>query len=103
MRPSRRPRMEEFMRLIIASLLTLLISTSTLVAQPAPVNGPTTAPTTPYNRLYVFGDSYSDFGAGYVDCDGPTAVAYLGWNMGLSITHAKAPNAADKSLVFAVS
>ena len=27
--------------------------------------------------LYVFGDSYSDTGAGYVDGDGPTAVGYL--------------------------
>jgi hypothetical protein len=60
-------------------------------------------PSTIYNRLYVFGDSYSDIGAGYLDCDGPTAVAYLGWNMGLRITHAKAPNSGDKSLVFAVS
>jgi cholinesterase len=56
-----------------------------------------------YNRLYVFGDSYSDFGAGYVDCNGPTAVAYLAWRMGLVFTHAKAPKAADKSLDFAVS
>ncbi len=38
-----------------------------------------------------------------VDCDGPTAVAYLGWNMGLRVTHAKAANSADKILVFAVS
>ena len=57
----------------------------------------------PFGRLYVFGDSYSDFGAGYVDCDGPTSVIYLAWNMGLVITHAKAANAADKSLDFAVS
>lgn len=39
-----------------------------------------------FGRLYVFGDSYSDFGAGYVDGDGPTAVAYLAWNMGLEFT-----------------
>jgi len=61
------------------------------------------APTTPYTRMYVFGDSYSDIGAGYVDGNGPTAVAYLGWLMGLQITQAHAPNASDKSLVFAVS
>jgi hypothetical protein len=60
-------------------------------------------PTTPYTRLYVFGDSYSDIGAGYVDGNGPTAVAYLGWLMGLQITQAHAANASDKSLVFAVS
>lgn len=65
--------------------------------------GAASADAATFNRLYVFGDSYSDFGAGYVDCDGPTAVAYLGWNMGLVFTHSKAPNAADKSLDFAVS
>jgi hypothetical protein len=86
------------MRRTIAFLFAIFITVSLLHAQAT-----TAAPSTPYNRLYVFGDSYSDFGAGYVDCDGPTAVAYLGWNMGLKITHAKAPNAADKSLVFAVS
>jgi len=97
----------------------MLLVVSSAAAQPAtgqPATGPAARgggrggiampaekPTTLYNRLYVFGDSYSDIGAGYVDCDGPTAVAYLGWNMGLRITHAKAPNSGDKSLVFAVS
>ena len=28
----------------------------------------------PYDRIYVFGDSYSDTGAGYLDGNGPTAV-----------------------------
>jgi phospholipase/lecithinase/hemolysin len=45
----------------------------------------TSAPTTRYSRLFVFGDSYSDIGAGYIDGNGPTAVAYLGWLMGLQI------------------
>ncbi len=63
--------------------------------------GPAGAAT--YDRLYVFGDSYSDIGAGYVDGNGPTAVAYLAWQMGLAFTHAKAPDAAGKSLDFAVS
>ncbi len=71
------------------ALLTLVLAIS---AQAAPVG-----------RLYVFGDSYSDLGAGYVDCDGPTAVAYLAWNLGLEFTHAKAPKAANKGLDFAVS
>jgi hypothetical protein len=31
----------------------------------------------PYTTLYVFGDSYSDTGAGFPYADGPTAVAYL--------------------------
>jgi phospholipase/lecithinase/hemolysin len=65
--------------------------------------GVRSAPAAPYSRLYVFGDSYSDFGAGYVDGNGPTAVAYLAWDLGLVFTHAKAPHAADKSLDFAVS
>ena len=60
-------------------------------------------PTTRYSRLYVFGDSYSDIGAGYIDGNGPTAVAYLGWLMGLQVASSKAANAAGKSLVFAVS
>jgi phospholipase/lecithinase/hemolysin len=53
--------------------------------------------------LYVFGDSYSDIGAGYIDGNGPTAVAYLGWLMGLQVASSKATGAAGKSLVFAVS
>jgi len=57
----------------------------------------------PYGRLYVFGDSYSDFGAGYVDSNGPTAVAYLAWDLGLEFTQSRAPNSAAKSLDFAVS
>ena len=51
----------------------------------------------------MFGDSYSDIGAGYIDGNGPTAVAYLGWLMGLQVASSKAANAAGKSLVFAVS
>ena len=65
--------------------------------------GPPAAPPTQYSRMYVFGDSYSDIGAGYVDGNGPTAVAYLGWQMGLQVATSKDPNAAGKSLVFAVS
>lgn len=57
----------------------------------------------PFERLYVFGDSFSDFGAGYVDCDGPPAVAYFAWQLGLEFTHAKAQGAAGKSIDFAVS
>jgi len=53
--------------------------------------------------MYVFGDSYSDIGAGYIDGNGPTAVAYLGWLMGLPIAPSTASNMAGKSLVFAVS
>src|SRR4026207_718762 len=87
------------MRRTRAPLLLALAIVSALAAQPAP----TSAPTTRYSRLYVFGDSYSDIGARYVDGNGPTAVAYLGWLMGLQVASSKAANAAGKSLVFAVS
>jgi hypothetical protein len=87
------------MRRAVAALLLALAIVSPLVAQSAATSGPTTQ----YSRLYVFGDSYSDIGAGYIDGNGPTAVAYLGWLMGLQVASSKAVNAAGKSLVFAVS
>jgi phospholipase/lecithinase/hemolysin len=86
------------LRPIAAGLLALAI-VSPLEAQPAAAS----APATPYTRLYVFGDSYSDIGAGYIDGNGPTAVAYLGWLMGLQVVSSKAAEAGGKSLVFAVS
>jgi hypothetical protein len=95
------------MRRAIAPLLLALALAGSLLAQapaPAPPTATATAgPTTKYSRLYVFGDSYSDIGAGYIDGNGPTAVAYLGWRMGLPVASSKAANAAGKSLVFAVS
>jgi cholinesterase len=87
------------MRRAVASLLLALAIVTPLLAQSAATSGPTTR----YSRLYVFGDSYSDIGAGYIDGNGPTAVAYLGWLMGLQVASSKAANAAGKSLVFAVS
>ncbi len=87
------------MRRAVAPLLLALAIANPLLAQSAATSGPTTR----YLRLYVFGDSYSDIGAGYIDGNGPTAVAYLAWLMGLQIAPSKAPNAAGKSLVFAVS
>jgi len=87
------------MRRVLAPLLLALAIVIPLLAQsPA-----TSAPTTKYSRMYVFGDSYSDLGAGYIDGNGPTAVAYLGWLMGLPIAPGNAAAAAGKSLVFAVS
>jgi cholinesterase len=87
------------MRRAFVPLLLALAIVCALRAQ----SGATSAPTTRYSRLYVFGDSYSDIGAGYIDGNGPTAVAYLGWLMGLQVAPSKAANAAGKSLVFAVS
>jgi len=58
---------------------------------------------TGYRRLYVFGDSYSDIGAGYVDGNGPTAVAYLAKRMGLTLVPPQAPGSGAQSIDFAVS
>jgi cholinesterase len=87
------------MRPAVAPLLLALAIVNPLLAQSAARSEPTTR----YLRLYVFGDSYSDIGAGYIDGNGPTAVAYLGWQMGLQVASSRAANAAGKSLVFAVS
>ena len=87
------------MRRAVAPLLLALAIINPLLAQTAATPGPTTR----YSRLYVFGDSYSDIGAGYIDGNGPTAVAYLGWLMGLKVASSKAANVGTKSLVFAVS
>ena len=54
-------------------------------------------------RLYVFGDSYSDSGAGYVDGNGPTAVVYLSRRLGFELIPATEAGDAARSLNFAVS
>ncbi|HEY7305454.1 MAG TPA: SGNH/GDSL hydrolase family protein [Bryobacteraceae bacterium] len=56
-----------------------------------------------FTRMYVFGDSYSDTGAGYVDGNGPTAVAYLADHLGFNLALPNDPNANKQSLNFAVS
>lgn len=76
----------------------LLLLCATLVAQPPePVNA------RPYKMLYVFGDSYSDSGAGYVDADGPTAVVYLAERLKIPFTYNGDPASSGKGLNFAVS
>ena len=57
----------------------------------------------PYSQLYVFGDSYSDSGSGYVDTNGPTAVAYLAKRLGIPFTWYGDPNSIGKGLNFAIS
>jgi len=57
----------------------------------------------PFDRLYVFGDSYSDIGEGYLDGNGPTAVAYLAEHLGLRLEPSNVPQIGGKSLDFAVS
>lgn len=74
--------------------LFLLAAALTLSAQ---------APKPPITRLYVFGDSYSDTGAGYVDGNGPTAVAYFARRLGFELKAATAGSPASDSLNFAVS
>jgi hypothetical protein len=93
------PGNQPALRRVVATLLLTSSLFSTLVAQSSATSGPTTR----YARLYVFGDSYSDIGAGYIDGNGPPAVAYLGWLMGLQVASSSAAMANDKSLVFAVS
>jgi cholinesterase len=56
-----------------------------------------------FTRMYVFGDSYSDTGAGYLDGNGPTAVAYLARHLGLKLALPSDPDANSQSLNFAVS
>jgi phospholipase/lecithinase/hemolysin len=57
----------------------------------------------PIHRMYVFGDSYSDIGEGYLDGNGPTAVAYLAQHLGFTLVPSNASDIAGKSLDFAIS
>lgn len=77
------------MRLLYAILLWVVCGTAVAAA--------------PVKRIYVFGDSYSDIGRGYVDGDGPTAVFYLAQRLGLEMVASNAPDSSGKSLDFAVS
>lgn len=57
----------------------------------------------PIHRMYVFGDSYSDIGEGYLDGNGPTAVAYLAQRLGFTLVPANSPDTNNQSLDFAIS
>jgi phospholipase/lecithinase/hemolysin len=57
----------------------------------------------PFDRLYVFGDSYSDIGEGYLDGDGPTAVAYFAQHLGIHLQPSNSHEITNESLDFAVS
>lgn len=78
----------------------LLLCVGALVAQ---VPSQPAANPHPYTLLYVFGDSYSDSGAGYVDANGPTAVVYLAQRLGIPFTYNGDPDSKGKGLNFAVS
>ena len=80
-------------------LLTILV---------AGFGGTGSAQSKPYTQLYVFGDSYSDSGAGYVDGNGPTAVVYLAQRLGIPFTYYGDPKTRDEKVIteglnFAVS
>ncbi len=85
------------MRSISAALLgiyLLLGMTCTGKAQQA---------TAKIDRMYVFGDSYSDIGEGYLDGNGPTAVAYLAQRLGFELYPSNVADVKGKSLDYAVS
>jgi phospholipase/lecithinase/hemolysin len=79
---------------LIATILAFVAATA--LAQPAPNPRP-------FTQLYVFGDSYSDTGAGFPLADGPTAVAYLAQHFSIPFTWYGGPNFKDQGLNFSVS
>jgi phospholipase/lecithinase/hemolysin len=83
--------------------LTLVFLTAALPAQtPLKPQPPLTA--APYTQLYVFGDSYSDSGSGYLDTNGPTAVAYLAERLNIPFTYYGDPKySKTQGLNFAIS
>jgi phospholipase/lecithinase/hemolysin len=85
---------------------TLLFCSVAVFAQPpaAPVTpAPAAAPSRAFSQLYVFGDSYSDTGAGFPLADGPTAVAYLAQHFSIPFTYYGDPAFKDQGLNFSVS
>jgi phospholipase/lecithinase/hemolysin len=56
-----------------------------------------------WKSLYVFGDSYSDSGAGYIDGNGPTAVVYLADALKIPFTYTGDSVSGNGGLNFAVS
>lgn len=56
-----------------------------------------------YDKLFVFGDSFSDLGEGYLDGNGPTAVFYFARYLGIDLLPANAAYSSGDSLDFAIS
>lgn len=81
--------MKQIVLLVLASLVALTTGAQTS--------------SRPYTQLYVFGDSYSDTGAGFQYADGPTAVAYLAQRLNIPFTYYGDHDSSGKSLNFAVS
>ena len=81
-----------------------LLASSLLLAASAPAQTNPTPNPHPYTTLYVFGDSYSDSGSGYVDTNGPTAVAVLAQRLGIPFTFYGDPHyTPPEGLNFAIS
>jgi phospholipase/lecithinase/hemolysin len=93
------------MKRLALATVTLLVCATTALAQtaPAPSAQPSAPNPHPYTMLYVFGDSYSDSGSGYLDTNGPTAVAVLAQRLGIPFTWYGDPNSKGKGLNFAIS
>ena len=93
------------MKRIALAAVTLLVCATTALAQTSPAPGaqPSAPNPHPYTMLYVFGDSYSDSGSGYLDTNGPTAVAALAQRLGIPFTWYGDPNSIGKGLNFAIS
>lgn len=77
---------------VIALLAAALLPTLSAAQQPAAIH-----------QMYVFGDSYSDIGEGYLDGNGLTAVAYLAQRLGFKLLPSNATPTKDQSLDFAIS
>ncbi len=74
-----------------------------VLASPSAVAAQVVQPQVAINRMYVFGDSYSDIGEGYLDGNGPTSVAYLADRLGFKLYPSNDLDARGKSLDFAIS
>jgi phospholipase/lecithinase/hemolysin len=86
------------------TLVAALILTTPLFAQPAKEVPKPILAAAPYTQLYVFGDSYSDSGSGYLDTNGPTAVAYLAQRLAIPFTWYGDPKySKTQGLNFAIS
>jgi phospholipase/lecithinase/hemolysin len=86
-------------RPFVTKALMLLLLGAPAFAQPVKTGMPAPA----IKRLYVFGDSYSDIGEGYLDGNGPTAVYYFAKRLGIELYPSNSPTIQGKSLDYAVS
>lgn len=91
------------MRKRLTGVIATLIVVYGLFAVTTPAHAADPAAMHKISRLYVFGDSYSDIGEGYLDGNGPTAVAYLAQRLGLQFLPSNDPAARAQSLDFAIS